>query len=75
MMDLNGEMRSTHSWSAKVFRQAGEIPSGSGAFLVFCFLKNEHTSSSPIRSPGQERGFAGDVDGCAESASECVFWV
>ncbi len=40
------------SWSAQTFRQAGEIPSGPGAFLDFCFLKTRFTSSTQTLSTG-----------------------
>ncbi len=52
------------SWSAQVFRQAGDTPSGPGAFLLLFFLKTWHTSSSFICSAGvEERGIAGGVNG------------
>ncbi len=45
------------SWSAQVFRQAGDTPSGPGAFLLLFFLKTWCTSSSLICSVGVgERG-------------------
>ncbi len=45
------------SWSAQVFRQAGDTPSGPDAFLLLFFLKTWHTSSSFICSIGVgERG-------------------
>ncbi len=48
------------SWSAQVFRQAGDTPSGPGAFLLLFFLKTWHTSSFFICSIGVgERGVAG----------------
>ncbi len=51
------------SWSAQVFRQAGDTPSGPGAFLLLFFLKTWHTSSSLICSIGVgERGVAGGVN-------------
>ncbi len=36
------------SWSAQDFRQAGDTPSGHGAFFLLFFLKTWHTSSSLI---------------------------
>ncbi len=45
------------SWSAQVLRQAGDTPSGPGAFLLLLFLKTCRTSSSLIFSAGVgERG-------------------
>ncbi len=44
------------SWSAQVFRQAGDTPFGPGAFLFLLFLKTWRTSSSLICSAeGGER--------------------
>ncbi len=40
------------SWSAQVFRQAGDTQSGPCAFLLLFFLKTWHTSSSLICSVG-----------------------
>ncbi len=40
------------SWSAQVFRQAGDTPSGPGAFLLLFFLKTWRTSSSLIWRAG-----------------------
>ncbi len=40
------------SWSAQVFRQAGDTPSGPGAFLLLFFLKTWRMSSSLICSVG-----------------------
>ncbi len=37
------------SWSALAFRQAGETPSGPLAFLILCFMKTLHTSSSDLK--------------------------
>ncbi len=52
------------SWSAQVFRQAGDTPSGPGDFRLLFFLKTWHTSSSFICSIGVgERGVAGGVNG------------
>ncbi len=52
------------SWSAQVFRQAGDTQSGPGAFLLLFFLKTWHTPSSLICSAGVgERGVAGGVNG------------
>ncbi len=52
------------SWSAQVFRQAGDSPSGPGVFLRLFFLKTWCTSSSLICSAGVgERGVAGGVNG------------
>ncbi len=52
------------SWSAQVFRQAGDTPSGPGAFLLSVFLKTWRTSSSLICSADVgERGVAGGVNG------------
>ncbi len=52
------------SWSVQVFRQAGDTPSGPGAFLLLFFLKTWRTSSSLICSVGVgERGVAGGVNG------------
>ncbi len=54
------------SWSAQDLRQAGDTPSGPGAFLLF-FMKTCRTSSSLIFSAGVgERGVAGGVNGCVE---------
>ncbi len=51
------------SWSVQVFRQAGDTPSGPGAFLLLFFLKTWHTSSSLLCSAGVgERGVAGGVN-------------
>ncbi len=36
------------SWSAQIFRQASDTPSGPGAFLLLFFLKTWRTSSSVI---------------------------
>ncbi len=44
-------------WSVQVFRQAGDTPSGPGAFLLLFFLKTWRTSSSLIcRAGGREGG-------------------
>ncbi len=52
------------SWSAQDFRQAGDTPSGPGAFLFLFFLKTWCTSSSLIFSAGVgEKGVAGGVNG------------
>ncbi len=40
------------SWSAHTFRQEGEILSGPEAFLDFCFLKTQFTSSTQTLSTG-----------------------
>lgn len=40
------------SWSAQALRQANDMPSGPGAFLIFCPWKSWHTSSSQILSTG-----------------------
>ncbi len=40
------------SWSAQIFKQAGETPSGPEAFLDFCFLKTQLTSSTQTLSTG-----------------------
>ncbi len=61
------------SWSAQDLRQAGDTPSGPGAFLLLFFMKTCRTSSSLIFSAGvQERGVAGGVNGCVE---RCSGWV
>lgn len=53
------------SWSAQDFRQS------SGAFLVFCFQKTWHTSTSQIESAGgRERGVARGVDECMEGSEQ-----
>ncbi len=58
------------SWSAQVFRKAGDTPSGPGAFLLFFFLKTWCTSSSNICSTGVgERGVAGGVNGVFQTRS------
>ncbi len=58
------------SWSAHVLRQAGDTPSGPGAFLLLFSLKTLHTSSSLIFSGGAgDRGVAGGVNGCVERCS------
>ncbi len=45
------------SWSAQDLRQAGDTPSGPGAFLLLFFMKTCRTSSSLIFSAGVgERG-------------------
>ncbi len=44
------------SWSAQTFRQAGEILSGPEAFLDFCFLKTQFTSSTQTLSTGRMVG-------------------
>lgn len=67
------------SWSAKTFRQVGEILSGPGALLILCFRESQHTFSTHILSAGcvvgaQRRGLAGGVDGCVEKRSEIVCW-
>ncbi len=57
-------MKMGASWSAQVFRQAADTPSGPGAFLLLFFLKTLRTSSSLICSAGVgERGVAGGVNG------------
>ncbi len=64
------------SWSAQDFRQAGVTPSGPGAFLLFCFRKTWHTSSSLILIAGVgERGVAGGVNDCVKRCSERVWGV
>ncbi len=40
------------SWSAQDLRQAGDTPSGPGAFLLLFFMKTCRTSSSLIFSAG-----------------------
>ncbi len=59
------------SWSAHVLRQAGDTPSGPGAFLLLFSLKTLRTSSLLIFSAGVgDRGVAGGVNGCVERCSE-----
>ncbi len=65
------------SWSAQDLRQAGDTPSGPGAFLLLIFMKTCRTSSSLIFSAGAgERGVAGGVNGCVERCSGrvCFFF-
>ncbi len=53
------------SWSAQVFRQAGDTPSGPGAFLLLFFLKTWRTLSSLICSAGVgERGSCRKCEWC-----------
>ncbi len=64
------------SWSAQILRQAGDTPSGPGAFLHLFFMKTCRTSSSLIFSAGVgERGVAGGVNGCVERCSGWVWGV
>ncbi len=66
------------SWTAQALRQAGEIPSGPLAFLIFCLLKTLLTSSSQILITGCETvgGREGEgVDGCVVRRSEWVWGV
>ncbi len=60
------------SWSARTFRQAGEILSGPEAFLDFCFLKTRFTSSTQTLSAGR---MVGEGGGCVKCRSERVLGV
>ncbi len=55
------------SWTAQVFRQAGDKPSGPGAFLLlfffFFFLPGTRHLLLSAYSAVQERGVAGGMNG------------
>ncbi len=56
------------SWTSQVFRQAGDKPSGPGAFLLFFFifyffLPGTHHLLLSAYSAVQERGVAGGTNG------------
>ncbi len=65
------------SWSAQVFRQAGDTPSGPGAFLLLFFLKTWRMSSSLICSAGVGGGGLQEVwmvffQTCNRTHSDCL---